>query len=472
VQDVVIIPQVASLSRKCPECAFVLELTESCWKCGTKVEQDVDTAPHKEKQSFKPYLDKNIEVGKEIYERLIQAFSEMDSSERPWCGIGVKVDLLAVSPRGVTVAVIKELRGIDKGLVYVSQNWREPWRVETIDGEQHQIQSNPCEQADRAISAIKNSLRSFRKSNDHPALPCIKCLIIFPDGYEFEGPKDFSILDPDDVVTLKLRQFRDLSEAILQPTQQERLDSRKYRKWIESDVLRSNDESILGTWLDPAFDTPEPELPKGRFWRLRHARQRGVPAEEKELASSDSSRMRPLPKKFKELQLKLTATVITGMVIGMVGWRLYDVTRPINSLAHSRRFVSPPRLEQPTNANPVIQRESVPVTGNHKAREVREAESTREKQRSESAKSPRAQTQASEDSELKRKKIELQIHGAILLRAITGVTVSFVGETAYLEGQLATENQKSAAEKAARSIPGVEEVRNSIEVNRFSPADG
>ena len=77
-------------------------------------------------------------------------------------------------------------------------------------------------------------------------------------------------------------------------------------------------------------------------------------------------------------------------------------------------------------------------------------------------------TQAAEDSELKRQKIEFQINEAIRLRAISGVTVYFVPDTAHLKGRVDTASQKSAAEKAARSIRGVKEVRSSIEVNFLS----
>ena len=90
----------------------------------------------------------------------------------------------------------------------------------------------------------------------------------------------------------------------------------------------------------------------------------------------------------------------------------------------------------------------------------------------ETARKPRDPTQAAEDSELKRQKIEFQIHEAIRLRAISGVTVYFVPDTAHLKGRVDTASQKSAAEKAARSIRGVKEVRSSIEVNFLEPGDG
>jgi len=54
---------------------------------------------------------------------------------------------------------------------------------------------------------------------------------------------------------------------------------------------------------------------------------------------------------------------------------------------------------------------------------------------------------------------------AIENRAIIGVAVSVVEGTAFLDGQVATERQRRAAERAARSVTGVERVRNRIAVN-------
>lgn len=53
---------------------------------------------------------------------------------------------------------------------------------------------------------------------------------------------------------------------------------------------------------------------------------------------------------------------------------------------------------------------------------------------------------------------------AIENRAIIGVEVSVVQGTAYLDGHVATERQRRAAERAARSVDGVERVRNRIAI--------
>jgi hypothetical protein len=358
--------------------------------------------------------------------------------------------------------------------------------VETADGAKHQTPDNPCEHAEHAISTIRHSLDSFLSPGDQPTLPCIKYLIIFPDGYTFDGPKEFSILERDEVLTLKLRNVRDLAQAIIEPTQ-ERLDSRKYRAWIEGSVLRKSDVSIVGTWLDPAFDEVEAEPAKRQRWWLRHRRHQEVLSEKEELSSSDNLPTIPTQQKFKWRQSKLTLTVITGMIIGIIAWWLHDVTKPVTSVSHSNPPVSPPRPENSINAAEVIEAaipqsrlslpenqngDIVPATDVSKSSEVQNPEVKEKNQLIESTGKPRDSTQGAEDSELKRRKIEVQIHEAIRLRAISGVTVHFVGDTAHLEGRVDTESQKSAAEKAARSVPGVKEVRSSIEVNFFLLGDG
>jgi type II secretory pathway predicted ATPase ExeA len=64
-------------------------------------------------------------------------------------------------------------------------------------------------------------------------------------------------------------------------------------------------------------------------------------------------------------------------------------------------------------------------------------------------------------------KLEFEIYKAIHNRAIRGVEVSVRDGTVYLTGQVASEKQKLAAAQAARSVPGVNEVRDQIAVNAF-----
>ncbi|MGE5215437.1 MAG: AAA family ATPase [Chloroflexota bacterium] len=64
-----------------------------------------------------------------------------------------------------------------------------------------------------------------------------------------------------------------------------------------------------------------------------------------------------------------------------------------------------------------------------------------------------------------RENLQAQVMQAIENRAIMGVAVSVVEGTAFLDGRVATERQRRAAERAARSVTGVERVRNRIAVS-------
>ena len=69
------------------------------------------------------------------------------------------------------------------------------------------------------------------------------------------------------------------------------------------------------------------------------------------------------------------------------------------------------------------------------------------------------------NSPQRREDLEAQVIQALENRAIIGVAVSVVQGTAFLDGRVATERQRRAAERAARSVTGVERVRNRIVVN-------
>jgi general secretion pathway protein A len=75
------------------------------------------------------------------------------------------------------------------------------------------------------------------------------------------------------------------------------------------------------------------------------------------------------------------------------------------------------------------------------------------------------QTFVYKDAAVAAEKLEFEIYKAINNRAIRGVEVSVRDGTAYLTGHVATERQKLAAAQAARSVPGVKEVRDQVIVN-------
>jgi hypothetical protein len=502
----------AAPTKKRSTCGAVLERIDGCPQCGKGENKPASGGPNIENRPFKLYANISSPIENDLYKMLSQAFSEKDPRERPWCGLGVEVDLLAVSPTHLTVADIKEINGVQQAVVHVPQNWREPWYVEASGGARHQAPDNPCDQAERAISTIKHSLSSFLVAGDQPTFPYIKYLIIFPDSYTFEGTKEFFIIEREQVLTLQLRNMRELPGAILAPTQQQRLDSRNYRSWIEGTILKKSDDSIVGTWLDPAFDKVESEPAKRQRWRLGHLSYKKVSSEKQEVPSTESLRMTPIQQTFNWGQSKLIGMVITVMMIGIIGWQLFDANKSLTSVSHSNPSMSlsrpeskhhhgvgmndvsggelaEPEMERNTLVNSVeapqlaipLNRVSSREIGNQdtvtaieirKSSEPREAELNKHDQGMESARKLSEQTHAPAHSELKRRQIELQIDKAIRLRAIAGVSVYFAGDTAHLKGRVDTETQKSAAEKAARSVPGVKDVRSSIEIEFLLLGDG
>jgi type II secretory pathway predicted ATPase ExeA len=69
-----------------------------------------------------------------------------------------------------------------------------------------------------------------------------------------------------------------------------------------------------------------------------------------------------------------------------------------------------------------------------------------------------------QDAGAQRKLLEAKVYKAIENRAITGVNVAVINGAVVLEGRVATERQRNAAERAARSVTGVGRVRNKISV--------
>src|SRR3989442_3051930 len=79
--------------------------------------------------------------------------------------------------------------------------------------------------------------------------------------------------------------------------------------------------------------------------------------------------------------------------------------------------------------------------------------------------------EALNDRTAERKRIEFQIYKAIQNRAISGVDVALINGRVYLDGRVDTENQRLAAERAARSVSEVKQVRNRIVINAPATAE-
>ena len=76
------------------------------------------------------------------------------------------------------------------------------------------------------------------------------------------------------------------------------------------------------------------------------------------------------------------------------------------------------------------------------------------------------QPRSAERTEQRWKEIELQVREAILRRGVPNITVSFIGDTAYLKGNVTTPDESQKAELAAKTIPDVKYVHNGIWVRR------
>ena len=110
-----------------------------------------------------------------------------------------------------------------------------------------------------------------------------------------------------------------------------------------------------------------------------------------------------------------------------------------------------------------------PATPSKEASGLKSESSTTPSDQTAVAAKTRKQTQQTQpvftDAPVTPEKLEFEIHKAIHNRAIRGVEVSVKDGTAYLTGQVATERQKLVAAHAARSVPGVKEVRDQMTVN-------
>jgi len=77
---------------------------------------------------------------------------------------------------------------------------------------------------------------------------------------------------------------------------------------------------------------------------------------------------------------------------------------------------------------------------------------------------PGRRTPPRDDSYQQRRELAAQVSKAIANRAIPGIGVFVIDGTAYLNGRVATERQRAAAERAAHAIPDVRAVRNRITI--------
>jgi general secretion pathway protein A len=79
---------------------------------------------------------------------------------------------------------------------------------------------------------------------------------------------------------------------------------------------------------------------------------------------------------------------------------------------------------------------------------------------------PVARVRATPNPAVQERLLEIEIHKAILNRAIDGVSVNLSNGVVYLEGQVASERQKALAERAALGVNGKVRVANRLRIQR------
>ena len=140
--------------------------------------------------------------------------------------------------------------------------------------------------------------------------------------------------------------------------------------------------------------------------------------------------------------------------------------------------VPAPRTSEPP-AGPNQSSAALPEAANPDEKAIPETTISNQTTKSQKLPSPIPMNPATKDRPLRvpdnvaptAEHLEFEIYKAIYNRAIRGVEVSVRDGTVYLAGRVATEQQKLAATQAARSVPGVKEVRDQIIVNSLHPED-
>jgi general secretion pathway protein A len=91
-------------------------------------------------------------------------------------------------------------------------------------------------------------------------------------------------------------------------------------------------------------------------------------------------------------------------------------------------------------------------------------ESTETPKKNRSVSNERPSIRSSDDKAITTRKLEFAVYKAIHEHAIRGVEVSAIDGIVYLDGQVATRQQKLAAVRATLGVPGVKDIRNRIVV--------
>jgi hypothetical protein len=378
-------------------------------------------------------------------------------------------DLLAACPQAIIVAKIIDPRGIEKAFVHSSLDPLRSWLLTKPDGSDHSLE-NPVPKALQAIRGVRTTLGPYLESRARVSGLRLKGLIVFPDEYEIGRVKQQVNYDTATTV-MRIINVRELPEEVFKPVQRQRIDPERCREWLRATVLKGAENGFTaGTWLDPnAADISK--RARTIAGQASVVRQGTIP--DMSQPSAGTPPARSLPKIGRIVARTAELSLVLAVVVLISLWQL-DRLRSLNPFPQSlaREGVPVPPSESPPQSQDGAAPQVEDSNGsNRPSPSVGEPPlPDREKIAAETghtgltAPDSVAEDQARFSPEIKRKAIEDRIDTAIRNRAVAGVKVSFVDDTAYLDGEVISHNQKAAAERAARAIPEVKRVRSSISV--------
>jgi hypothetical protein len=376
----------------------------------------------------------------------------------------VGADLLAVCPQGIVVAAIIDPRGIDKAVVRSSLDPLESWLVAAPDGGVHPL-PNPVPRILQSIRGVRVKLAPYLEDKaDAPKLR-VKGVVVFPDDYDVSSVKKQINYDTA-TTTMRIVNASELPEEILKPVQNRRMNAERCKKWLDAAILEAGQNgSTAGTWL----------VPDGAESSKQARAAAGQPAVEAGMVQKLSAGGASLPSRSRTGRI---VARIAGLSLALVLPLLVVLWQP-DRLRLPIPFAQSPVREDPSNRSVPLEepqpREAKPFedsngsrrpapAGDSYSRAGVETDADQSHGTGFTDAAGNGEDQAQLSTEAWRKAVEYRIDTAIRNRAVGGVTVSFVDETAYLGGEVISHNQKAAAERAARAVPEVKRVRSSISV--------
>jgi hypothetical protein len=377
-------------------------------------------------------------------------------------------DLLAVCPQAIVVARIIDPRGIDRAFVHSSLDPLQSWVLTKPGGSDHPLE-NPVPKTLQAIRGVRTTLGPYLDSRARVSDFRLKGLVVFPDEYEISRVKQQVNYDSATTV-MRIINVRELPEELLKPAQRQRINPERCREWLRATMLKgAENDFAAGTWLDP--DAAESSKRVRAIAGQASVAQRGMMPGN--LQPSAGATQSPSPPRTGRIVTRIAGlSLALALPVLIALWQL-DRLRPLIPFGESRAQEDAPvhsvPLEQ-SQPRETTQRKdsngssrSSAVVSEHSPAELeREAIESHGIGLTEAEGNVKDQSRLS--NEVRRKAIEDRIDTAIRNRAVGGVKVSFVDDTAYLAGEVISHNQKAAAERAARAIPEVKHVRSSISV--------